>query len=57
MYLNRQGATEGDEHSELVEQIMKRYDAMSPEEQDKFFEKLKRLKIKKAILGSEEASL
>lgn len=57
MHLNRQGAAAGDEHAELVEQIMKRYDAMSPEEQDKFFEKLKRLKIKKVILGSEEASL
>lgn len=57
MHLNRQGAHERDEHTELIEEIMKKYDAMSPEEQDAFFEKLKRKKIKKVILGSEEASL
>ena len=53
MHLNRQGAHEKDEHTELIEAIMERYDAMSPEEQDDLFEKLKRIKRKKVILGSE----
>lgn len=54
MQLNRQGAHERDERSALIEEIMEKYSAMSEEQQEDFFRNLKRKKIKKIILGSEE---
>ena len=55
MHLNRHGAQEREEHAQLTEKIMERYDAMTADEQDELLENLKRIKRKKVILGSELA--